>query len=305
MSDPASSERPPSGPNSHPASNPDTAIDVPSSIENHLETAEVIFLGTGTSVGVPTLGCDCGVCTSEHPRNNRTRCAILIRLSDVNILIDTPPDLRTQLLREKIPLVHSVIYTHEHADHLFGLDDLRLFPFRLGAPVPLYCENRVEQRIRKSFDYAFNNQQPTHPGATPRLEFRPIDQTQPFHLHGIEVTPIPMKHGPRFNVLGFRIGDFAYCTDTNEIPESSMSLLRGVHTFVVGALREEPHPTHFNVDEAIAASKTLQPNQTFLTHVSHQLDYETTNAKLPSGIELAYDGLRIPVKVKRNINGQK
>ncbi|MDG2221830.1 MAG: MBL fold metallo-hydrolase [Rubripirellula sp.] len=269
-----------------------------------LETAEVVFLGTGTSVGVPTLGCDCDVCTSDHPRNNRTRCAILIKLSDVNILIDTPPDLRTQLLREKVPLVHSVLYTHEHADHLFGLDDLRLFPFRLGTPVPLYCDGRVERRIRKSFDYAFNNQKPTHPGATPRLEFRRIDEGRPFELHGIKVTPIPMKHGPRFDVLGFRIGDFAYCTDTNEIPESSMSLLQGVQTFVVGALREAPHPTHFNVEEAIAASKALQPRQTYLTHISHQLDYETTNAKLPSGIELAFDGLRIPLKVERDHDSQ-
>ncbi|MCG8648319.1 MAG: MBL fold metallo-hydrolase, partial [Pirellulales bacterium] len=176
--------------------------------------AEVVFLGTGTSVGVPALGCTCQVCQSEDPRNQRTRCAIVVRLAAGNLLIDTPPDLRSQLLREKIPIVHSVLYTHEHADHLFGLDDLRLFPFRLGAPVPLYCEPKVEQRIRKSFDYAFIDREPTHPGATPQLEFQTIS-SDPFEVLGVRVTPIPMKHGPRFDVLGFRIGDFAYCTDTN------------------------------------------------------------------------------------------
>lgn len=268
--------------------------------DSRLETAEVVFLGTGTSVGVPALGCECDVCQSENPRNNRTRCAIVIRLSDATILVDTPPDLRTQLLREKIPLVHSVLYTHEHADHLFGLDDLRLFPFRLGAPVPLFCDEKVEGRIRQSFDYAFHDRKPTHPGATPRLEFRRIEKDRSFEVHGVQITPIPMKHGPHFDVLGFRFGDFAYCTDTNEIPDSSMNLLRNLDTFVVGALRDNPHPTHFSVDEAIEITKELRPRRTYFTHVSHQLDYETTNDRLPDGIELAYDGLRVLVQVTRS-----
>lgn len=264
------------------------------------EIAEVVFLGTGTSVGVPALGCTCDVCVSDDPMNQRTRCAIAVRLSDATILVDTPPDLRMQLLREKIPLIHSVLYTHEHADHLFGLDDLRLFPFRLGTPVPLYCDEKVEQRIRKSFDYAFQDREPTHPGATPRLEFRMIDESTPFEVHGIQVTPIPIKHGPHFDVLGFRFGDFAYCTDTNEIPPESKELLRGLDTFVLGALRHRPHPTHFNLEQALEVVEELKPKRTFFTHISCELDFHATNEILPAGIQLAYDGLRLPIPVERS-----
>lgn len=260
-------------------------------------TATVVFLGTGTSVGVPAIGCDCAVCQSTDPRNNRTRCAITVHLDRGTVLVDTPPDLRIQLLREKIPLIHAVIYTHEHADHLFGLDDLRLFPFRLGAPVPLYCDSIVEDRIRKSFDYAFVEREPTHPGATPQLEFRNIDPSSSFSVHGISVMPIPMKHGPHFDVLGFRFGNFAYCTDTNHIPDSSIQRLIGVDTFVVGALRERPHPTHFNLDEAIAVAERVGARQTYLTHISHDLDHEATCRWLPDGIDLAYDGLRVTIEV--------
>lgn len=263
--------------------------------DNSSTAATVVFLGTGTSVGVPALGCECDVCKSDDPRNNRTRCAIAFELPSATILVDTPPDLRTQLLREQIPLIHAVLFTHEHADHLFGLDDLRLFPFRLGAPVPLYCEERVEARIRKSFDYAFTEHEATHPGATPRLEFKRIDAARPFQVLGTDITPIPMKHGPRFDVLGFRVGNFAYCTDTNHIPESSLDLLAGLDTFVVGALRNKPHPTHFNVDEAVAVARRIKPRQTYFTHVGHDLDYKQTNAWLPNGIELAYDGLRVAI----------
>lgn len=217
----------------------------------------------------------------------------------MTILVDTPPDLRTQLLREKIPLIHSVIYTHEHADHLFGLDDLRLFPFRLGAPVPLYCDETVEQRIRKSFDYAFQERTPTHPGATPKLEFQTIYKDQPFEVLGVRVVPIPLKHGPHFDVLGFRFGNFAYCTDTNMIPPESMELLKGVDTFAVGALRDSPHPTHFNLDQALEVIEELSPKQAYLTHISHSLEYQETNQRLPRGVELAYDGLKVSIEVSR------
>lgn len=265
-----------------------------------LQQATVVFLGTGTSVGVPALGCECPVCRSDDPRNHRTRCAIAVLLPEGTLLVDTPPDLRAQLLRENIPLVHAVVYTHEHADHLFGLDDLRLFPFRLGTPVPLYCDVNVESRIRKAFDYAFTDREPTHPGATPRLEFRSIDSNSTFAALGVRVTPIPMKHGPHFDVLGFRIGNFAYCTDTNFVPDSSLELLQGVETLVIGALRRKPHPTHFNVDQAIEVSRKIKPRQTFLTHVSHDLDYEQTQNWLPEGVALAYDGLRLPLKLAKH-----
>lgn len=213
------------------------------------------------------------------------------------ILIDTAPDMRTQLLREKIPLVHAVVYTHEHADHLFGLDDLRLFPFRLGAPVPLYCEQSVEARIRKSYDYAFSDREPTHPGATPQLEFETINHTDPFNVLGVEFQPLRLSHGPHFDVLGFRIGNFAYCTDTNSIPEVSMNLLSGLDTFVIDALRWTKHPTHFSVPEACSVAEQIQAKKTFLTHICHDLEHEETNASLPPGVELAYDGLRFEIEL--------
>lgn len=271
-----------------------TRISDPGSLlKSASELAEVVFLGTGTSVGIPALGCDCEVCTSDDPRNNRTRCSIVFRLPTGNLLVDTPPDLRTQLLREKIPLIHAVLFTHEHADHLYGLDDVRLFPFRLGHGVPLYCESHIEERIRKVYDYAFSNRAATHPGATPQLDFVTITKS-PFEVLGVKVIPIPLKHGPYFNVLGFRIGNFAYCTDTNEVPPSSIELLRGVDTLVIDALRYLPHPTHFSVNEAIEVIRKVQPRQAFLTHICHDLDHPIAEAELPKGVHLAYDGLRLP-----------
>ena len=265
--------------------------------ENLPMRGTVVFLGTGTSVGVPALGCECAVCHSDDPRNQRTRCAIAVLLPTGNLLVDTPPDLRAQLLREKIPLVHCVVYTHEHADHLFGLDDLRLFPFRLGTPVPLFCDSQVETRIRKAFDYAFTERAPTHPGATPSLEFRRISHHSRFTALGVSITPIPMKHGPHFEVLGFRFGNFAYCTDTNYISDESIDLLRGVETLVIGALRRKPHPTHFNVDQAVEVSRKIGPRQTLLTHISHDLDFEATQHWLPKDVALSYDGLRVAIEI--------
>lgn len=253
---------------------------------------QMILLGTGTSVGVPTIGCGCRVCTSSDPRNRRTRCAALLGLRDGNLLIDTPPDLRFQLLREGVGVVHAVVYTHEHADHLFGLDDLRIMPFFLGHPLPLYCEPLVEQRIRTAYDYAFNGLEPTHEGAVPQLTFQRIG-TEPFEVLGTEIIPIRLQHGPRFEVLGFRIGDVAYCTDVSQIPEASWALLEGLDTLILDALRTAPHPTHFCLDEAVRVAQRLRPRQTLFTHVGHDLDYEQTNAKLPAGMALAHDGQRV------------
>ena len=257
----------------------------------------VTFLGTGTSVGVPAIGCDCAVCQSGDPKNNRTRCAITVRLPGGTVLIDTPPDLRVQLIRERIAMVHAVVFTHEHADHVMGLDDLRLFPFRLGHAVPLFCTVNVESHIRQAFAYAFQDREETHPGATPKLEFTRIDQ-EPFDVLGSTFTPIPMKHGPHFDVLGFRIGDFAYCTDTNEIPERSRKLLQGVKTLVIGALRIEPHATHFNLEQAIEVAQSVGAERTLLTHTGHQLDYAATNRILPEGVEMAFDGLNVSIEIE-------
>lgn len=255
---------------------------------------QMILLGTGTSVGIPVIGCGCPVCRSSHPRNRRTRCSAIFGLPGGNVLIDTPPDLHSQLVREAIGLVHAVVYTHEHADHIFGMDDLRLFPFYLGHAVPVYCEATVEQRLRVCFDYAFADIQHTHAGAVPQLEFRRIGEA-PFDVLGTPFLPIRLQHGPRFTVLGFRVGRVAYCTDTNAIPESSQALLQDLDVLVLDALRPAPHPTHFSLDEAVAVAERLRPRQTYFTHVSCRLDYETTNARLPRGMELAYDGLSIPL----------
>jgi len=256
---------------------------------------ELILLGTGTSVGVPMIGCGCQVCQSEDPHNKRTRTSVVFGLPGGNLLIDTPPDLRSQLLREQIGVIDSVLFTHEHADHIFGLDDLRLFQFYLGHAVPLYCEQSVEQRIRSSFDYAFSSRVPTHAGATPQLEFHRIG-TEPFEVLGTTVIPIRLKHGPRFDVLGFRIGNIAYCTDTNEIPAESMALLEGLDLLILDALRWRSHVTHFSLDEAVEVARQLGPKQTLFTHLSHDLDHEETNRKLPGNMQLAYDGQRIPLQ---------
>lgn len=255
-------------------------------------TGEMILLGTGTSVGVPVLGCDCAVCTSDNPRNRRTRCGAILGLAEGNLLIDTPPDLRTQLLREGIGIVHAVLYTHEHADHIFGLDDLRLMQFYLDGPVPLYCEPAVARRILKAYDYAFSEDEPTHAGARPNLTIEEISDA-PFSALGRRVTPIRLEHGPRFTVLGFRIGNVAYCTDVSGIPEESWPRLEGLDTLILSALRHKPHITHFSLDQAVEAATKIGARRTYFTHTSHELEYEQTNAELPAGMELAYDGLRV------------
>jgi phosphoribosyl 1,2-cyclic phosphate phosphodiesterase len=253
---------------------------------------KLILLGTGTSVGVPAIGCSCAVCTGGHPRNQRTRSSAIFGLPGGNLLIDASPDLRQQLLRERIGIVHAVAFTHEHADHIFGLDDLRLFQFYLGHAVPLYCEAHVEERLRKSFDYAFNDEPQTHLGSVPALTFHTIDR-DPFAVLGAEMTPIPLDHGPRFSVLGFRIGNVAYCTDVKSIPRTSWPLLEGLDTLVLSALRPDPHPTHMNLDEAIAAAKKIGARQTYFTHCSCRIDHPMVDAQLPPDIRLGYDGLAI------------
>jgi len=210
------------------------------------------------------------------------------------LLIDTSPDLRHQLLREKIGIVNAVVFTHEHADHLHGLDDLRMFPFLLGHPVPLYCTPVVEERIRTVLSYAFSDREHTHAGAAPQLEIHTLADS-PIELLGSMIQPIPLVHGPNCNVLGFRIGNVAYCTDTNFIAESSLEMLLGVDCLVLDALRYAPHATHFSVGQALEIVKLLKPKKTYLTHLSHDLDYDLTNSRLPDHVELAYDGLRIPL----------
>lgn len=216
-----------------------------------------------------------------------------VRTPEGVFLIDTSPELRIQLLRERIDVAHAVVYTHSHADHLFGLDDLRLFGYRLKAPVPLYCEEIVENQIRASYSYAFAPPDPDlHHGAIPQLEFRRIGLA-PFELLGIKVQPIRLMHG-KLPVLGFRVGNVAFCTDVSFIPDESWPLLEDLDVLIIDALRDEPHATHFGIPQALAAIERVKPKRAYLTHVSHYLEYTETNARLPVGVELSYDGLRIP-----------
>jgi phosphoribosyl 1,2-cyclic phosphate phosphodiesterase len=249
------------------------------------------FLGTGTSVGVPMIGCDCAVCRSTNSRNHRYRCSVVIEAPRGNILIDTTPELRLQLLRADVKLVNAVVYTHYHADHLFGLDDVRLFPVKLNGPLPIYCTDEVEEVIRAAFAYAFHPGGEGLPaGVLPKLEFRQIDE-RPFDVLGERVTPIPLSHG-RFNVFGFRIGNVAYCTDVSAIPERSYALLEGLDVFVIDALRPtKPHPSHFSLDEALSAIARVKPRQAYLTHMSHTMDYDVLVKSLPPGVAPAHDGL--------------
>ena len=248
------------------------------------------FLGTGTSVGVPMVGCDCEVCRSTNPRNQRFRCSVLIGTPQGTILIDTPPELRLQLLRENVKAVHAVLFTHYHADHLFGLDDVRPLCRYLGGPMPIYCTGEVEDKIREAFSYVFDRDAEFLPaGFIPRLVIRSINE-EPFTVLGERIVPIPLLHA-RFNVLGFRIGDVAYCTDVNRIPDRSWPLLQGLRVLVIDGLRQRPHPGHFSVGEALEVIARVKPEKAYLTHMGHDLEHEATNRALPQGVELAYDGL--------------
>lgn len=260
---------------------------------NTTPPASLTLLGTGTSMGVPMIGCLCPVCTSTDPHNQRTRTGVFVRHGEQGFLIDTPPELRLQLCRERILNVDAVLYTHAHADHIMGLDDLRIFGFKRKEPVPLYCEPVVEESLRRTFSYAFDEPPIKSLHSRPKLEFHPIDQ-RPFDLCGLTIQPIRLIHG-RLPVFGFRMGDVAFCTDVSEIPESSWPLLQGLDVLVLGAIRDEPHPTHFNIEQALAVVERLRPRQTYLTHISHSLDHAPTNARLPQGVQLAYDGLQLPL----------
>jgi phosphoribosyl 1,2-cyclic phosphate phosphodiesterase len=218
---------------------------------------------------------------------------VFVPAPDGNFLIDTSPELRIQLLREYVEIVHAAIFTHSHADHIFGLDDLRIFGYRLDRAIRLYCEEAVERQLRLAFNYAFAPPDPdAHHFAVPKLAFERIS-TEPFELLGQSIRPIRLMHG-KLPILGFRLNDVAYCTDVSAIPDESWALLEGLDTLVLDALRDQPHPTHFSVGQALEVIERVKPRRTYFTHISHSLDYEATNARLPENVELSYDGQRIP-----------
>jgi len=252
-----------------------------------------LFLGTGTSHGVPMIGCDCAVCRSADPRDNRLRPSIYVECDNgQRILVDTTPDFRQQALRHDIRRVDAVLFTHAHADHVLGLDELRRFNHMTHQPVPLYGEARTLEQIKQTFAYAFNTS-PHSGGGVPDLTTHVITH-EPFSIGGERIVPIPVRHGT-WTILGFRFGNFAYLTDCNAIPDTSLPLLKGLDVLVLDALRHRPHPTHFTVAQAIEVAKTVGAKQTLLTHICHDLGHAETSAKLPPGVALAYDGQRVTI----------
>ena len=251
--------------------------------------AELVVLGSGTSHGVPMIACDCPVCTSAHPRNKRTRCSVLLRHGGYHLLVDTAVDFRQQALREDIRRIDAVLFTHAHADHVFGLDDLRRYNYSQEEPIPIYSRRDVLDELRRIFAYIFEPRQKG--GGVPRIVLSELDG--PMQMGPFLVQPIPVFHG-RLEILAFRFGNLAYATDVSRIPPAGMEALTGLDTLILDALRFEPHPTHFNLDQAVAVVELLKPRQAYFTHIAHNFDHDTVNASLPPHIQLAYDGLRIP-----------
>ncbi|MBE0598533.1 MAG: MBL fold metallo-hydrolase [Desulfuromonadales bacterium] len=255
---------------------------------------QVTILGSGTSTGVPQAGCRCPVCTSDLPRNARTRCSILVSFAGRNLLIDTATDLRQQVLREKISRIDAVLYTHTHADHLHGIDDLRPFNLVARGAIPVFGSRESIQVIRRVFAYIFD--EAPDPGYRPNLTTFPV--VGPFSLFGLPVLPIPLRHG-RGHSLGYRLGPLAYLTDCSAIPPESEPLLQGLELLIIDGLRFTPHATHFNIPQALAAAARLAPRRTLLTHLSHEVDHDRHSADLPPGIEFAYDGQQLSLSAEK------
>jgi phosphoribosyl 1,2-cyclic phosphate phosphodiesterase len=258
----------------------------------------VTLLGTGTSHGVPAIGCDCAVCHSTDPRDRRTRTSILIQISDSgpksafasavrNILVDTSTDLRAQALAHDVRRVDAILFTHSHADHVLGLDDVRRYNALQRGAIPCYGDEPTLANLERMFAYIFKPPA-VLAGGLPQIS--PFRIAGVFTLGGVPIVPVPLMHGPR-PILGFRVGAFAYLTDCNRIPDESWPLLDGVRTLVLDALRDRPHPTHFSLDQALDVVARLAPERSYFTHIAHDLPHAATCARLPPGVELAYDGL--------------
>jgi phosphoribosyl 1,2-cyclic phosphate phosphodiesterase len=257
---------------------------------------ELIFLGTGTSHGVPMIGCDCAVCRSDDPRDRRYRTSVALRRLDDGrtVLIDTPPELRLAVIAHDVRRVDAVLLTHAHADHILGLDDLRRFNDLGQRQIPCHGDAATLERVGSIFPYALVPYELKR-SDRPSISLNPLEPGRSFEACGLEIQPIPLMHG-RMAVLGFRIGDLAYCTDCSAIPEGAWPLLGGLDLLVLDALRRTPHPTHFNMEQALAVVARLRPRRTLFTHITHELSHAQTSAALPAGVALAYDGQRVRIE---------
>jgi phosphoribosyl 1,2-cyclic phosphate phosphodiesterase len=253
---------------------------------------KITVLGSGTSVGVPTPGCDCAVCRSTDPRDNRLRPSVLVQYGGHNVVIDTTPDFRTQVLRAHVNRLDAVLFTHSHADHIMGLDDVRPFNFRQQARIPIFASPETLSAIQRVFQYIFNGNE--QQSAVPHVEIHTLNG-EVFDLFGQEFRPVRLLHG-RYSIYGFRFGRAAYLTDHSEIPPESMEQLRGLDVLFLDALRHRPHPTHSTVEHSLHTVEELRPRRAFFTHICHDLPHQATEDTLPPHIRLAYDGLEITVE---------
>lgn len=259
------------------------------------EELKITVLGTGTSQGVPVIGCQCNVCLSSDPKDDRLRSSIMFSYKGENFVIDTGPDFRQQMLREDVRSLRAVIYTHSHKDHIAGMDDVRSFNFLEKRDMELFCNIETEKALKREFFYAFEENK--YPGV-PNVNINTIEKV-PFRLPGgLEVIPIQMYHY-KMPVLGFRIGDFAYMTDVKTVSESEIKKLQGIKTLILDCLRIKEHISHLNLDEALSLIEKIKPERTYLTHISHLFDtHEGIKRRLPLGVEPAYDGMQITTMVK-------
>jgi phosphoribosyl 1,2-cyclic phosphate phosphodiesterase len=256
-----------------------------------VETVSITVLGSGTSVGVPTIGCHCAVCGSDDPRDKRLRPSIYVKFGDHGVLIDSTPDFRQQALRAHIDRVDAILFTHSHADHIMGLDDVRPFNFRQGGVIPIYGAAEHIENIQRCFHYIFSNHKSE--SSVPRLVTHIFD-TAPLDLFGLEFTPIRLCHG-KGTVHGFRFGQAAYLTDHSDIPDDSMNQLQRLDVLFLDALRHRPHPTHSTVERSLESVAKLAPKRAFFTHICHDLSHARTEEQLPANVRLAYDGLELTV----------
>jgi phosphoribosyl 1,2-cyclic phosphate phosphodiesterase len=253
------------------------------------------FLGTGTSFGVPQIGCDCAVCRSTDPRDQRTRSGAVLEAGESTILIDTPPELRLQLITAGLTSIDAVVYTHEHADHINGIDDLRIFSVRRRHPLPLYGPAETLDRVRASFNYIFDDAVRPYEGTSkPSLTLHPVHPNRLINIAGIDVLPLAFQHG-HLRVFGYRIGRLAYITDVKAIASAERDRLRGLDVLVLNALWWRPHPTHMSISEAVETAQSLGAGRTYLTHLTHETGHADLEARLPPGILPAYDGLTVEV----------